>query len=119
VQVIRRSRRRGHGRKLHLLLLSHLVLLFKHGSLLSVHLLLHETTSLAIQIETVGCGRDLVAGRVLLMLVLIEIEILLLRLLMLLGVCLLHRRLVHGICAIRHANHRLVVELLLSAHGSW
>jgi hypothetical protein len=78
----------------HLLLLSHLVLLFKHGSLLGVHLLLHESTGLAIKIEAVGCGRNLVAWRVLLMLVLvlmlIEVEILLLRLLVLLGVCLLH-----------------------------
>ena len=75
---------------MHLLLLSHLVLLIKHGSLLGVHLLLHETTGLAIDIEAVGCGRDLVARRILLLLVLIEIEILLLRMLVLLWVRLLH-----------------------------
>jgi predicted thioesterase len=102
---------------LYLLLLPHLILLLKHSSLLGVHLLLHETAGFAMKVKAIGCWRDLMAGRemlLLLLLLLVELEIWLL----MLWVCLRHRRLVHRIRTVRHADHGLIAKVLLAVHGS-
>lgn len=113
MHVVRRAGRRCHRCELHLLLLSHLVLLLEHGPLLGVHLLLHETASLAVYLETVGRGRDLVARRELLLVIELEVGLLLL------GVLLLHLMLIHRIRAKVHVvSYGLAAEVLLSSHGA-
>jgi hypothetical protein len=102
-----------------LLLFPHLILLLKHSPLLSIHLMLHEATGFAMELEAVGCWGDLLALWemmlwVLLLLWLMKMEALLL----MLWVCLRHRWLVHRVGTIRHANHRLVAKVLLTTHGS-
>ena len=72
-----------------MLLLSHLILLLKHSSLLGIHLMLHEAPGFAMEFETVGSWRDLLAlWKMLLwmLLLLVELEVLLL----VLWVCLWH-----------------------------
>lgn len=72
-----------------MLLLSHLILLLKHCSLLGIHLMLHEATGFAMELEAVGSWRDLLGLREMLLwmlLLLVELEVCLL----MLWVCLWH-----------------------------